>query len=82
VKEEGGGWRRLHIEAIRNLPSSPDIIRVMKSRRMRWAKHVARVEDKKNAPRKPFAWPRSYFVFLTILPFTASVAIYTLNPWP
>jgi len=47
---------------------------------MRWAEHVARVKEKENAPRKQFAWPRCYFVLLTILPFTASVAIYIYIP--
>jgi hypothetical protein len=40
--EETGGWRMLHNEELHNLYSSPSIIRVIKSRRMRWAGHVAR----------------------------------------
>jgi len=40
-KEEGaGGWRRLHNEELHNLYASPNI-RVIKSRRMRWAGHIA-----------------------------------------
>jgi hypothetical protein len=35
-----GGWRRLH-EELHNLHSSPNILRMIKSRRMRWAGHVA-----------------------------------------
>jgi len=35
--EVGGVWRRLHEEELRNLYESPNIIRLMKSRRMRWA---------------------------------------------
>jgi hypothetical protein len=42
--EETGGWRKLHIEELHNLYSSPSIIRIIKSRRMRWAGHVARRE--------------------------------------
>jgi hypothetical protein len=38
-----GGWRKLHDEEPPNLYSSPSIIRMMKSRRMRWAGHVARM---------------------------------------
>jgi hypothetical protein len=37
------GWERLHNEELRNLYSSPSIIRMIKSRRMRWAGHVARM---------------------------------------
>jgi hypothetical protein len=36
-----GGWRKLHNEELHNLYSSPSIIRVIKSRRMRWTGHVA-----------------------------------------
>jgi hypothetical protein len=37
------GWRKLHNEELRNLYSSPSIIRMMKSRRMRWAGHVSKM---------------------------------------
>jgi hypothetical protein len=37
-----GGWRKLHNEEFRNLYSSASIFRMLKSRRMRWAGHVAR----------------------------------------
>jgi hypothetical protein len=43
-EEETGGWRKLHHEELHNLYSSPSIIRVIKSIRMRWAGHVARME--------------------------------------
>jgi hypothetical protein len=49
--EETGGWRRLHNEGLHNLYSSPSIIRMMKSVRMRWAWHVARMVVKRNACR-------------------------------
>jgi hypothetical protein len=43
-----GEWRKLHSEELHNLYSSSNIIRQIKSRRMRWAGHVARmVEEKK-----------------------------------
>jgi hypothetical protein len=38
--EVTGGWRTLHNEEFHNLYSSPSIIRMIKSRRMRWAGHV------------------------------------------
>jgi hypothetical protein len=43
-----GGWRKLHNEELHNLYSSLSIIRIIKSRRMRWAGHVARMGEKKN----------------------------------
>jgi hypothetical protein len=38
-----GSWKKLHNEELHNLHSSPNIIRMIKSRRMRWAGHVARM---------------------------------------
>jgi hypothetical protein len=38
-----GDWRKLHNEELHNLYCSPNIIRMIKSRRMRWAGHVARM---------------------------------------
>jgi hypothetical protein len=46
-----GEWRKLHNEELHNLYSSPNIIRTIKSRRMRWARHVARIGEKRNAYR-------------------------------
>jgi hypothetical protein len=40
-------WRKLHNEELHNMYSSPDIIRQMKSRRMKWAGHVARMVEKR-----------------------------------
>jgi hypothetical protein len=42
-EEEAGGWRTLHNEELHNLYVSPNVIWVIKSRRMRWAGHVARM---------------------------------------
>jgi hypothetical protein len=41
--EVTGGRRKLHNEELHNLHSSPTIVRMVKSRRMRWAMHVARM---------------------------------------
>jgi hypothetical protein len=44
-----GGWRKLHNEELHDLYSSPSIIRIIKSRRIWWAVHVARMGKKRNA---------------------------------
>jgi hypothetical protein len=44
-----GGWRKLHNEELHNLYSSPNVIRLVNSRRMRWAVHVAHMKEKKIA---------------------------------
>jgi hypothetical protein len=49
--EVTGEWRKLHNEELRDLYSSQSIIRIIKSRRMRWAGHVARMGEKRNAYR-------------------------------
>jgi hypothetical protein len=49
--EVAGGWRKLHNEKLRDLYSSPNIIKIILSRRMRWAGHVARMGAKRNAYR-------------------------------
>jgi hypothetical protein len=60
--EVTGGWRKL-FEELRDLYSSPSIIRLIKSRRMRWAEHVARMGEKecergKLKGRRPPGRPR------------------------
>jgi len=46
-----GDWRRLHNEEINVLYSSPNIVQVIKWRRMRWAGHVARVGEERGVYR-------------------------------
>jgi hypothetical protein len=48
-EEVTGGWRRLHNEKLHNLYPSPNIIRVMKLRRMRWVWHLARMAEMRYA---------------------------------
>jgi hypothetical protein len=64
-------WRKLHNEELRDLYSSPSIIRIIKSRRMRLAGHVARMVKKRNAyrllvgkpgGRRPLGRPRRRWV--------------------
>jgi hypothetical protein len=65
--EVTGAWRNMHNEELHGLYSSPSIIRIIKSRRMRCAGHVARMGEKRNAYRllvgkpegkKPLGRPR------------------------
>jgi hypothetical protein len=66
-----GGWRKLHNEELHNLYTSPSIFRIIKSRRMRWAGHVARMGEKRNVYRllvgkpegkKPLERPRRRWI--------------------
>jgi hypothetical protein len=44
-REEDGSWKKLHNDELHNLYSSPNIVRAIKARRMRWAGNVARMEE-------------------------------------
>ncbi|KAJ4450282.1 hypothetical protein ANN_01702 [Periplaneta americana] len=55
--EVTGEWRKLHNTELHALYSSPDIIRNIKSRRLRWAGHVARMGESRNAYRVLFYDP-------------------------
>jgi hypothetical protein len=50
-REETGYWRKLHYEELHNLYSSPNINRMIKSKKIRWARNGARMGAKKNAYR-------------------------------
>jgi hypothetical protein len=65
-----GDWRKLHNDELQDMYSSPNIIR-MKSRRMRWAVHIARLGEKRNAykilvgkpeGKRPLGRPRHWWV--------------------
>jgi hypothetical protein len=49
--EVTGVWRKLHNEELRDLYSWPSVIRIMRSRRMRWAGHVSQMDEMRNAYR-------------------------------
>jgi hypothetical protein len=50
-RKEDVSWRKLHKDELQDLYSSPNIVRVNKSRRMRWAGHVARMGEGRDAYR-------------------------------
>jgi hypothetical protein len=50
-READGSWRKLHNDELHSLYSSPNIIRVIKSRRMRWTGHVARMGEERGVYR-------------------------------
>ena len=60
-RDENGEWRRLHNEELNSLYRSSNIVRVIKSRRLRWAGHVARMEEVvtgKPTGKRPLGRPR------------------------
>jgi hypothetical protein len=71
MDEVTGEWRRLHIEELNDLYCSPNIVRVIKSRRIRWAGHVARMGEErreyrvlvgKSEGKRPLGRPRRRWV--------------------
>jgi hypothetical protein len=56
-REKDGLWRKLHNDELHDLYSSPNIVRVIKSRRMRWAGHVARMGEGRGVYRVLVGWP-------------------------
>ena len=54
--EVRGEWRKLHYEELNDLYCSPSIVRVIKSRRFRWAGHVARMEERRGDAHTGFWW--------------------------
>jgi hypothetical protein len=57
-REEDGSWRKLHNDELHSLYSSPNIVRVIKSRRMRWARHVARMVEGRGVYRVWLGGPK------------------------
>ena len=48
-RDANGEWRRLHNEELHSLYRSPNLVRVIKSRRLKWTGHVARMEEGRSA---------------------------------
>ena len=66
-RDENGEWRRINNEEFHNLFRSPNIVKVVKSRRLRWARHVPRMEEDRSAfkiftgkptVKRPLGWLR------------------------
>jgi hypothetical protein len=51
LKERKTSWRKLHNDELHSLYSSPNIVRVIKSRRMRWVGHVACIGEERSVYR-------------------------------
>jgi hypothetical protein len=58
-REEDGSWRKLHNDEIHSLYSSPNIVRVIKARMMRWARHMARMGEGRGVYRVLVGRPES-----------------------
>jgi hypothetical protein len=57
-REEDGSWRKLHNDERHSLYSSPNIVRVIKSRRLKWVGHVARMGEGGPKCKRPLGRPR------------------------
>jgi hypothetical protein len=66
-KDDNGEWRRLHNEELHSLYSSSNVVKVIKSTRLRWAGHITRIEEGRSAfqiltgtpaGKRPLGWPR------------------------
>jgi hypothetical protein len=66
-REEDGSWRKLHNDELHSLYSSPNVVRVIKSRRMRWAGHVAGMGEGRDVYRvlvgRPFGFHKESGIF-------------------
>ena len=90
--EVTGDWTRLHNEELNDLYSSPNNVRVIKSKRMRWAGHVARMGEErgvyrvlveKQEAKRPLGRPRRrWWIILRSISRMWDVGIWTELGWP
>jgi len=89
--EVTGKWRRLHNEELNDLYSSPTIVWVIKSTRMRWAGHVAHMGEERGVyrvlvgkleGRRPLGRPRRRWIILGLISRRLDVGIWTGLGWP
>ena len=85
--EVRGEWRRLHNEELNDLYCSPNIVRVIKSRRMRWAGHVARMGEEREVYRVLVGKPEGDlgvdgWIILRRISRRWDVGIWTELGWP
>ena len=84
--EVTGEWRILHNEELNDLYPSPNIVRVIKSRRMRWAGHVARLSEERGCigswwGKRPLGRPRRRWVDNSRMDLQ-DVGVWTGLGWP
>ena len=89
--EVTGEWRRMHNKELNDLYSSPNIVGVIESRRMRWAGHVARMGEERGVYRvlvgkpegkRPLGRPRRRWVDIRMDLQEVDVGMWTGLGWP